>query len=97
MDHDVAASAEENTTKVTLWMALELSLSKWKLGFSDRSGRPARVVTIEARDYEAVVAQIERAKRAFGRTGACEVRSLYEAGREGFSVHRRLDSSACAT
>jgi transposase len=91
MDHDVAASAEENTTRMTLWMALELSLAKWKLGFSDGSGRPTRVVTIEARDYEAVVAQIERAKRAFGLTEACEVRSLYEAGREGFSVHRRLD------
>jgi hypothetical protein len=49
MGHDVAASAEIDTTKAMLWMALELSLAKWKLGFSDGSGRPARVVTIEAR------------------------------------------------
>ena len=88
MDQDVATGGEADTTTQAMWMAMELSLSKWKLGFSDGSGRPPRIVTVDARDYDALVGQVARAKRAFGVAEACEVRSMYEAGREGFSVHR---------
>jgi transposase len=91
MEHDVVAGANGNSTKPVLWMAMELSLSKWKLGFSDGSTRAARIVTIEARDYAALDQQVARARRAFSLSETCSVRSLYEAGREGFSVHRRLE------
>lgn len=91
MEHDVAVGAHGDSTKPVLWMAMELSLSKWKLGFSDGSARAARVVTIEARDYAALEQQIARARRAFDLSETSKVRSLYEAGREGFSVHRRLE------
>jgi transposase len=91
MDQDVATGGEADTTTQAMWMAMELSLSKWKLGFSDGSGRPPRIVTVDARDYDALVGQVARAKRAFGLAEACEVRSMYQAGREGFSVHRRLE------
>jgi len=91
MEQDVVAGANWDSTKPVLWMAMELSLSKWKLGFSDGSARPARIVTIEARDYEALEQQIARARRAFDLREAVSVRSMYEAGREGFSVHRRLE------
>jgi hypothetical protein len=87
MDHDVAAGAKENTTEVTLWMAMELSLARWKLGFSDGAGRPARAVTIEARDYDAVVAQIERAKRALGAFFAKPIVSA--ASNDRFAKRRR--------
>ena len=39
-------------------------------------------------------AGLARAKRAFKMDEASVVRSLYEAGREGFSVHRRLEQMA---
>ncbi len=94
MGQDVAVGRDADSTKPVLWMAMELSLSKWKLGFSDGSARAARVVTIEARDYAALEQQIARAKRAFKLDEASAVRSLYEAGREGFSVHRRLEQMA---
>jgi len=91
MEHEVAVGAAANTTKPVLWMAMELSLGKWKLGFSDGSARGARIVTIDARDYAALEQQIARARRAFKLGETSRVRSMYEAGREGFSVHRRLE------
>jgi transposase len=91
MEHHVVAGSNGDSTKQVLWMAMELSLSKWKLGFSDGSTRAARVVTIEARDYAALEQQIERARRTFKLSDPCLVRSMYEAGREGFSVHPRLE------
>jgi transposase len=94
MGQDVAVGRNADSTKPVLWMAMELSLSKWKLGFSDGSARAARIVTIEARDYAALEQQIARAKRAFKLDETSAVRSLYEAGREGFSVHRRLEQMA---
>jgi transposase len=94
MEHDVAVDRNADSTKPVLWMAMELSLSKWKLGFSDGSARAARFVTIEARDYAALEQQIASAKRAFKLDETSVVRSLYEAGREGFSVHRRLEQMA---
>lgn len=94
MGQDVAVGQNADSTKPVLWMAMELSLSKWKLGFSDGSARAARIVTIEARDYAALEQQIARAKRAFKLDETSAVRSLYEAGREGFSVHRRLEQMA---
>jgi hypothetical protein len=39
MEHDVAVDRNADSTKPVLWMAMELSLSKWKLGFSDGSAR----------------------------------------------------------
>jgi transposase len=88
MEHDVATGVSKGSK--TLWLALELSLSKWKLAFSDGGPERSRLVTIEARDFDALSQQIERAKRAFKLPTDCLVRSLYEAGRDGFALHRRL-------
>jgi hypothetical protein len=53
MEHDVATGVSKGSK--TLWLALELSLSKWKLAFSDGGPERSRLVTIEARDFDAVV------------------------------------------
>jgi transposase len=87
-----AAVETEHIVKVDgyLYMAIELSRKKWKLGFSDgKSGQP-RVVTIEARDVQRMKEEIEKAQKRFGLDGPVQVRSCYEAGREGFWVHRAL-------
>jgi transposase len=48
--------------------------------------------TIEAGDLRALKAEIEAAKRRFGLAEGCRVLSCYEAGRDGFWVHRFLTS-----
>jgi transposase len=79
----------EKTTGQTLFMAIELSLASWRLGFSD-GGMQAREVTVDGGDMRRVAAEITKAKRRFGLTVETRVRSGYEAGRDGFWLHRFL-------
>ena len=81
---------EHSAKESRLYLAIELSRKKWKLGFSDGKGVRARIRTIEARDFQGLQGEIEQAKRHFGVEGASETVSCYEAGREGFWVHRVL-------
>jgi transposase len=80
----------EHTSKTAIYIALELSRKKWKLAFSDAKASRARVVTIEARDWEAFQREVGRALERFGMAKDSEVRSCYEIGREGFWIHRAL-------
>ena len=73
-------------------MSLELSASTWKLGFADQLGRPPRVRTIDAGNFEKLMAEIKLAKRVFGLDDDAPVASCYEAGRDGFWIHRCLVS-----
>lgn len=82
-----AARNEVYATTVVL-MALELSHKTWKLAFTDGSRR--RVRTVPARSIEAVMAEIELTLAKWGLAGDTKVRSCYEAGRDGFWIHRAL-------
>jgi transposase len=73
-----------------LYMAMELSRKKWKLGFSDGKASQPRVVTIDAKDLQRLKEEIEKAKKRFGLGAEAGVRSCYEAGREAFWVHQAL-------
>ena len=73
-----------------LYLALELSKKNWKLGFSDGRTMRARIRSIEAGNLQALSEEIKLAKRHFGLEAATEIVSCYEAGREGFWVHRAL-------
>jgi transposase len=75
-----------------LHVAFELSKSNWKLAFSDGTMRPPRVVNVAARDLDGVLVQVDRARRNFGLDTAVNVHSCYEAGRDGFWLHRFLES-----
>lgn len=75
-----------------LHMAIELSAAKWKLAFSDAFGRRPRIRTIDAGDLTALQAEIEGSKKAFRLDPDTPVSSCYEAGRDGFWVHRCLVS-----
>ena len=80
---------KENTRKeVALYMALELSQNKWKLGFSD--GNKMRFKSIEARNLEQLQDEIEKAKIRFYLDDDVRIVSCYEAGRDGFWFHRYL-------
>src|SRR3954468_9604482 len=73
-----------------LYLAFELSRKNWKLGFSDGKLPQIRQVTIGAGDLESCQKEIEKAKQRFAMKESARVGSCYEAGREGFWLHRAL-------
>lgn len=82
--------AESTRTEAVLHMALELGSSEWKLGFGVEAGRKASQRTVEAGDLNALMLEIARAKHRLGVPEAARVVSGYEAGRDGFWLHRFL-------
>ena len=71
-----------------LHLAFELSQNKWKLGFSD--GTKMRFKSIAARNLEQLYEEIEKAQVRFKMKGDMRILSCYEAGRDGFWLHRYL-------
>lgn len=74
-----------------LYLALELSEAEWKLGFTIGLGQAPRLRSLPARNLEGLKREIEQAKERFGLAEAA-VLSCYEAGRDGFWLHRYLES-----
>jgi transposase len=75
---------------LTLYLAFELGWNTWTLGFSVGIGQPPRIRRIDARDLGALEEEISLAKKRFGLQEESPVRSCYEAGRDGFWLHRFL-------
>jgi len=89
-----ANHTEENAShRPTLYLAFELGLGTWKLGLSTGLGQPARERTINAGHVAGVIEEIARAKRRFGLEPDARVLTVYEAGRDGFWLHRFLKQS----
>jgi transposase len=80
----------EYTTEPSLYLAFELGKAKWKLGLSTGLGQNPRLRTIDAGDLSALEEEIGQAKRRFHLPESAAVRSCYEAGRDGFWLHRYL-------
>jgi len=72
-----------------LYMAMELSDKKWLLVLSDGQRAPSRHA-VAAGDTAGVLGAIAKAKVRCGLAGAVRVHSCYEAGRDGFWLHRWL-------
>jgi transposase len=85
-----SAAGREHTR--TLYLGFELGGKRWKLAFTVGRGQRPRLRKIDARDIEAVKYEIEAAKKRFGLADDCRVVSCYEAGRDGFWLHRFLES-----
>ena len=83
-------NTNSNMADVPLFVAFELSEKTWKLGFTTGHGHKPRERSIPARDQERVLNEIAQAKRRFGLPETAPVVSCYEAGREGFWLHRFL-------
>jgi transposase len=81
---------QDSAEDKTLYVALELSKKSWKLAFSDGSARRPRVVAVSARDWGFWEREVAKAKERFGLASGALVRSCYEAGRDGFWIHRAL-------
>src|ERR1041384_4348699 len=75
-----------------LYVSFELGRTEWKLAFACELGQKARLRTIAAGDLAALEAELERARQRVGLAAGCRVHSCYEAGRDGFWLHRYLEA-----
>lgn len=91
----VTTQRPNNTTDLvpTLYLAFELSHKTWKLGFTTGFGQDPREKNIVARDLEALDVAIREARRRFALPDSAPVVSCYEAGRDGFWLHRHIAAS----
>jgi transposase len=85
-------NAHYSAPEPVVFVAFELSEKTWKLGFTLGHGRNPRERTIAARDPQRVLAEVAEAKKRFGLPETTPVISCYEAGREGFWLHRFLQA-----
>jgi transposase len=71
-------------------MAFELSWNTWKLAITTGAGQPPRIRSLAARSLVGLVLEIKKAKQRLGLPEEAQVVSCYEAGRDGFWLHRFL-------
>jgi transposase len=76
--------------KPVLYLALELGWNSWKLAFAAGPGPAPRQREIPARDLAGLRRELAEAKRRLKLPADCPVVSCYEAGRDGFWLHRWL-------
>jgi transposase len=74
----------------TLYVAFELGAKTWKLGLTSALATPPWVKGVAAGDWAAIGRVLERAKARFELPASAAVMSCYEAGRDGFWIHRAL-------
>jgi len=84
----------ESTTAASgrLFVALELSKETWKLGFTTSRTKKARIRDVKARDLPGFLAEVQAAKKRLGLREETPVKTCYEAGRDGFWIHRFLEA-----
>ena len=87
----VTLQSNDNAAEGVLYMAMELGDKHWKLVFSD-GGAKRRHETVEAGRRTELVEAIGKAKAKFHLPPEARVVSCYEAGRDGFWLHRYLVS-----
>jgi transposase len=87
-----ATHATDSTTAAApvLYLAFELGWTSWKLAFTIGAGQNPRLRSLPARDTDTLLLEIRDAKHRFGLPEETPVISCYEAGRDGFWLHRFL-------
>jgi transposase len=78
------------TAGPVLYVAFELGWGSWKMAFTVGAGQSPRIRTVPARSTSSVLHEIKMAKLRFGLPANAPVVSCYEAGRDGFWLHRFL-------
>jgi transposase len=73
-------------------MAFELREKTWKRGLTTGHGQKPRERAVAARELARLLQEIAQAKKRFGLPETAPVVSCYEAGREGFWLHRFLQA-----
>lgn len=80
----------QTQSQPALFLAFELGGKEWQLGFATGLGQPPRRRSMPAGDVARLRQEIAAAKQRFGLPSGSRVMSCYEAGREGFWLHRFL-------
>src|ERR1700730_1033264 len=90
----VTTQREECTATVSgrLLMSMELGRRQWKLGFTTGVGQRPRRRTLSTDVWDRLPEEIAAAKLRFRLPDDAPVISCYEAGRDGFWIHRYLTS-----
>jgi len=86
---DTALRGQNTTAGARLYMAFELGEKNWKLSLGDGQRAPSRC-TVVAGDTTAVLTAIANTRARFHLGADAPVYSCYEAGRDGFWLHRWL-------
>ena len=91
---DPKTTRKRNDTPVSgkMYLAFELSEREWKLGFTVGLGQAPRLRNVKARHLEGLQCEIKQAKVRFGLEEEVAVLSCYEAGRDGFWLHRYVEA-----
>jgi transposase len=74
----------------TLHVALELGQDQWVLALATQAAQKPRLRNVPARALKRLAEEIAKAKARFGLPADAPVRTCYEAGRDGFWLHRAL-------
>lgn len=78
----------KDTDSAVLLAALELSDKTWKVALA--GGGRTSLATLKSGDVSELLSQIDKAKERFRLSPKARVVSCYEAGRDGFWLHRAL-------
>ena len=92
-----SAAAAEYSQERVLFVVFELSHAQWKLGFATDLGERVRERSIASWDLLRFESELSKAKERLSLESSARVVSCYEAGREGFSLHRYLAASGIET
>ena len=79
-----------SVNEATLFVAFELSAKEWKLAMTSGWGVAPWLRTVPSGDLGAVERAIRQGKSRFSLPASAIVVSCYEAGRDGFWIHRAL-------
>jgi transposase len=86
------SNCHSNGQQPILYVAFELGWTEWKLAFGTGVGASPRLRSVPARKLDQLLEEIAKAKSRLGLPENAAVRSCYEAGRDGFWLHRFLTS-----
>jgi transposase len=81
-----------SVSEPTLYVAFELGKKDWKLAMTSGFGVTPWVRSVGSGDWRAVERVIAQARARFGLAAGAPVVSCYEAGRDGFWIHRALEA-----
>jgi len=90
MTHATALDGVRGEAGVTLVMAMDLGRGSWRLGFTIGAGPRPRIRMLRGDQWHRLGDEIAAAKARFGLPSDARVASCYEAGPDGFWVHRYL-------
>lgn len=92
----VATRPELSVREQPLFVAFELSQREWKVALTAGFGQPPWLRAIASGDFAALERVLAQGRRRFGLPAEARVVSCYEAGRDGFWIHRALTARGVA-